>query len=273
MSKSNTLLLTSSAIAASCLSTLYLAYSYYTNNKDKLAISDDYITPDLVCKFFDSLFVNMQSVLANLSQQIAQIQAAGQRIPEAQLRQLITAEFERALIVKQQQALDELDVDEDCMKEATDAYLKNSEFYPAVFKSVDRFRKLYDTVTGGSASDSSDSSNSSSSELLSPQKLVEAAEVYFNGLTETMRALVEQFKAQGLDVGDPTVSQKLQMQFAAVANEAGDEALKGKLGIDDAVFKRSLEKHSSSPDVGRALAMLQMKQQQEMMAMGISPGM
>ena len=228
-----------------------------------------YITPNLVCQFFDGLFVQMQAVLANLSQQIAQIQAAGQRIPEAQLRQLITAEFERALGVKQQQALEELDVDEECMQEAMEAYLKQAERYPSVVKSVERFRKLYDTVSGNDSA----AGSTSSVELLSAQKVVEAAEVYFNGLTEAMRALVEQFKAKGLDVGDPSTSQQLQMQFAAIANEAGEAVLKSKLGIDDITFKKSLEKHSNSPDVGRALAMMQMKQQQEMMAMGISPGM
>ena len=165
-SSSSSYLLVSTLTASTAL----LLYKLYTHKTSKALESEDessYITPNLVCQFFDGLFVQMQAVLANLSQQIAQIQAAGQRIPEAQLRQLITAEFERALGVKQQQALEELDVDEECMQEAMEAYLKQAERYPSVVKSVERFRKLYDTVSGNDSA----AGSTSSVELLSAQKV------------------------------------------------------------------------------------------------------
>jgi len=265
-SKSNAILVASAAVTAT-----YLIYSRFFSKTPHSAadnLSDDeIITPDLVCKFFDQLFVQMQSVLANLSQQIAQIQAAGQRIPEDQLKKLLAAEFERGLGIKQQKLLDEMKVDEDCMQEAMEAYLARSEDFPAVQRSVERFRKLYTTVAG----DNESSSSIPDKDLLSASKVVEAAEVYFEGLTGCMRNLVNEFKEDGLDVSDPSVSQKLQNRFAATANDAGDAALK-EIGIDADVFKKSLEKHSQDAVVGRALAMLQMKQQQDIVAMGISPG-
>ena len=265
-SRSNAILVASAAVTAT-----YLIYSQFFSKTSHFAadnLSDDeIITPDLVCKFFDQLFVQMQSVLANLSQQIAQIQAAGQRIPEDQLKKLLAAEFERGLGIKQQTLLDEMKVDEDCMQEAMEAYLARSEDFPAVQRSVERFRKLYTTVAG----DNESSSSIPDKDLLSASKVVEAAEVYFEGLTGCMRDLVNEFKEDGLDVSDPSVSQKLQNRFAATANDAGDAALK-EIGIDADVFKKSLEKHSQDSVVGRALAMLQMKQQQDLVAMGISPG-
>ena len=60
----------------------------------------------------------------------------------------------------------------------------------------------------------------------------------------------------------------LQMEFAGSANEAGEEALE-KEGITLDTFRAAIEKHSSSPAVGRTLTMLQMKQQQELMALGV----
>jgi len=273
MSSKATTIIATTALAAGSFFLLSTLFQNKSNNYNVSDIDDDddddkYITPDIVCKFFDALFVQMNAVLSNLSQQIAQIQAAGQRIPEDQLQQLLSAEFERALLVKQQQALDEMDIDEDCMKEATEAFLAKGDTYAAVVRSVDRFRKLYENVTGSSTS----GDGNENVEILSAKDVVEAAGVYFDGLTEAMKKLVDQFKAEGMDVGDSAVSQKLQMKFAAIANEAGEEALK-KIGLTDKSFKRSLEKHASTPDVGRALAMLQMKQQQEMIAMGINPGM
>merc|ERR1719223_2351055 len=64
---------------------------------DDLDNAADCIAEDDVCAIFDQLFVQMQSVLAQLSQQIQQIQMSGQSIPEPQLRQLLRQEFDRAL--------------------------------------------------------------------------------------------------------------------------------------------------------------------------------
>jgi len=278
MDRSSILLATGSVAACSLLLYTFMSpkAAASTNCTSVVRFSDgaddddvDYITPGMISKIFDQLFVQMQGVLANLSQQIAQIQAAGQRLPEEQLRQVLTAEFERALLVKQQAVFDEFEVDEDCVKEATYAYLEREEEFPNVKRSVTRFQKLYETVSGTDDSPSSSAGGASVKEL-SQGKLVEAAEVYFDGLTSAMGAIVKSFKDKGMDLNDPSVTQQMHMQFGAVANDAGEEALK-KIGVDIDVFKKSIEKHSSNPDVGRALAMLQMKQQQELMAMGVAP--
>merc|ERR1712087_20905 len=105
-------------------------------------------------------------------------------------------------------------------------------------------------------------------EILTKEKLLKAAEVYFNALTKAMAGVVESFKEKGKNMYDPSVLQQLQMQFASVANDAGEKALTD-IGITQDSFRASIEKHANDAEVGRTLAMLQMKQQQELMKMGV----
>jgi len=108
-------------------------------------------------------------------------------------------------------------------------------------------------------------------ELLSPDKLVETAEVYFGSLTDAMRGLVQKYKDEGKDLTSPAVAKQLNMEFTATANDAGSQALE-EIGSSLNQFQKSIEAHANKPQVGRALQMLQMKQQQELMSMGV-PGM
>lgn len=212
----------------------------------------------------------MQSVLAQLSQQIQQIQMAGQSIPEAQLRQILKSEFERALVAKQKSIFDKHDVDEDCLQEATWEFLEDPDEYPAVKKSVERFQKLYENVTGEKTVGKRPGQSAVQADIedVSKDQLLRAAGVYFDALTSTMGEIVVKFKMEGRDLMDPNVAQQLQMEFAGVANDAGEKALE-RIGISMDSFKAAIEKHSSDPEVGRSLAMLQMKQQQELMALGV----
>ena len=127
-------------------SALLLAAAYYSSGSDSKEITEiddeELITEDDVCKIFDRLFLEMQQVLGQLSQQIQQIQMSGHQIPENQLRQLLRGEFEKALTVKQKQALDEFDIDESCLEEATWEFLENEEQYPKVKAAVERFQRL-----------------------------------------------------------------------------------------------------------------------------------
>ena len=87
----------------------------------------DCIQPEDVVAVFDDIFLHMQSVLAQLSQQIQQIQMSGQSIPEPQLRQLLKSEFDRALLAKQPGIFDKHDVDADCLQEATWEFMEKSD--------------------------------------------------------------------------------------------------------------------------------------------------
>ncbi|KAG7346343.1 hypothetical protein IV203_005411 [Nitzschia inconspicua] len=233
----------------------------------------DFITEEDVCKIFDRLFLEMQAVLAQLSQTVQQIQMSGQVIPEKQLRQILKSEYERALLVKQKQALEEADMDYDCFEEATWEFLDNEKEHPKVKKSVERFQKLWENVSGESVvgrrlGGKSGQIEEEKYELLSAAKTIEAAEVYFDSLTNAMAGLVDTAKKEGKDLRDPSVAQQLQMDFAGEANDAGEEALKG-MGISLAQFQKSIEANASNPQVGRSLGMLQMKQQQALMSMGV----
>lgn len=234
--------------------------------------NEDFITENDVCKIFDRLFVEMQSVLQQLGAQIQQIQMSGQQIPEAQLRQLLKTEFERALTVKQKIVFEDYDVDEDCLEEATWEFLEKEKEHPKVKKAVERFQQLWENVSGESVVGKRPGKvTEDSEEILEPEKLIEAAEIYFGSLTSCMRTLVKKYQAEGKDLQTPQVAQQLQMEFSSSAQDSGSEALE-KQGITHRQFQKSIEAHASKPQVGRALSMLQMKQQQELMSLGI-PGM
>ncbi len=222
----------------------------------------------------------MQSVVAQLSQQIQQIQMAGQSIPEPQLRALLKGEFERSLKAKQSSIFEKHDVDEDCLREATWEFMtmaangEGGEEVAKVKKVVERFQKLYENVSGekvvgrlpGDGKDKNPSQAVVAS--ISKEKLLEAAKIYFDSLTNTMGAIVAEAKAEGKDLRSPAVAQEMQIKFAEQVTEAGEEALKGEgLSMDD--FKAAVEKYAADPQVGRTLQMLQLKQQQELMAMGV----
>lgn len=231
----------------------------------------DYITEDDVCRVFDRLFMEMQQVLGQLSQQIQQLQMAGQQIPEPQLRQILKSEFEKALTLAQGRVYEENDVDADCLEEATWEFLDQAEQYPKAKIAVERFQKLWENVSGESVVGKRPGQADQAVpeiELLDPEQLVKAAEVYFGALTEAMGVLVQKYKDEGKDLTSPPVAQELQMEFAANANDAGGSAL-AELGTDQTQFQKSIEAHANKPQVARALAMLQMKQQKDLMALGV----
>jgi hypothetical protein len=239
---------------------------------DEVLEGEDFITGDDVCKVFDRLFMEMQAVLAQLSHTVQQIQMSGQVIPELQLRQLLITEYERALTVKTKQALDEADMDDDCFEEATWEFLDKENEYPKVKKSVERFQKLWENVSGENVVGKRKGGVQKEEEvveILPAEKTVEVAEVYFDALTTTMGDLAAKFKEDGRDLRDPQVAQQLQMEFSSLANDKGEEALK-ELGISQLQFQKSIEANASDPQVGRALAMLQMKQQQALASLGVA---
>ena len=108
--------------------------------------------------------------------------------------------------------------------------------------------------------------------MLTPERLIEVAEVYFGALSDAMRGLVKTYREEGQDLLSPAVAQRLQLEFSSTANDAGGEALE-RLGCSLQQFQKSIEAHATKPEVGRTLATLQMRQQQELMSMGLGGGM
>jgi len=234
------------------------------------AAAGDFITAQEVTKVFDRLFMDMQNVLSQLMQQIQQIQMSGQSIPEAQLKQLLRQEMERALAVKQDQILEEFDMDLDCLEEATWEFMEKEKEFPTVTKAVDRFQKLWEGATGEPVTGwrpGKEANSAPVGELLSAEKTIEVAAKYFDSLTENMRVLVEKFKAEGKELREPAVQQQLNTDFAQTANDAGEAALE-VLGVTMKQFETSVSNHADNPTVSRALGMLQVKQQKELMALG-----
>lgn len=263
-------------LAGSALFVAGLGYSLLSSNKDRSVDlaeidEDDCITEAEVVEIFDALFLQTQDILAKIMQQIQALQMAGQSIPEAQLKGLLKIEMERALLERQKKLLDQFGFDYDCLEEATWEFLEDEDKYPKVKKAVDRLQKLWESTTGepvaGWRPGKATQNAITAEDLLPPDILIQVAEKYFSALTECMREIVDRYKAEGKSLQDPMVQQLLNREFAEKANDAGEEAI-GNEGISMSVFEGSIKEHSNNPNVGRALGMLQMRQQQELMALG-----
>lgn len=276
---------TIAAIAAGCSLLAYCASHLTKSQQTKHELTDlddeiddeDFITPDEVVAVFDKLFMTMQQVVLQLSQQVQQIQMAGQSIPEKQLRQLLKGEFERALTQCQAQVFEDNDVDADCLEEATWEFLETPEEYPKVKRAVERFQKLYDSISGESTcrwtpnkgKSSNDTEGAVAKKDLSPDELMKAASVYFDEITKKMLEIHKTWKESGKDLSDPEISKQFQLEASTDANEAGEEKMMAEMGIRMSDFRVAVDKHSRIPAVGQTLGMLQIKQQQELMAGGV----
>merc|ERR1719253_863514 len=285
--RNNTTVLSIAAITCSIL-----AGSYYYSSKsgkktskkkdsnDNKNDTDDnveYIAEEDIVKVFDALFIQMQNVISQLGQQIQQIQMMGQNIPQAQLRQLIKGEFERALLAKQGQIFDEHGMDEDCVQEATMEFLAEPDKYPKAKKAVQRFQMLWENVSGEQVASltpakesSAVSTTSAQKETLSKEDLLKSCTIYFDALTDAMRDIVQNLKDGGANLADPMVLNQMQMEFASVANDKGEQELKDKMGVSLDDFRSSIEKYGEDPEVARTLALLQMRQQQDLASLGVA---
>eukprot|EP00579_Thalassiosira_antarctica_P005116 CAMPEP_0201884936 /NCGR_PEP_ID=MMETSP0902-20130614/17634_1 /ASSEMBLY_ACC=CAM_ASM_000551 /TAXON_ID=420261 /ORGANISM="Thalassiosira antarctica, Strain CCMP982" /LENGTH=288 /DNA_ID=CAMNT_0048413955 /DNA_START=51 /DNA_END=917 /DNA_ORIENTATION=+ len=279
---------TVAAVAAGC-SLLAYGASRLTKSQPKNDLSDineidddDCISPDDVVAIFDKLFLAMQQVVMQLSQQVQQIQMSGQVIPEKQLRQLLKGEFERALTGCQAQVFEDNDVDAECLEEATWEFMERPGTYPKVKRAVERFQKLYDSISGdetfgwtpNKAKNSSDKEGTAMvvKKDLSSEELIKAATIYFDTITEEMVGIAKSWKESGKDLKDPQVSRQFQLEASTDANEAGEEKMMSEMGIQMSDFRSAIDKHSKNPAVGQTLGMLQIKQQQELMAAGVPMG-
>lgn len=272
-SQNNIALVTAAGVAATAamfLAVRAMNQSSSPNTNAAEPSPEDCIQPDDVVAVFNDLFLHMQSVVLQLSKQIQQIQMAGQSIPEPQLRQLLKAEFERALTAKQTPIYEKHDVDADCLEEATWEFMEKPDEYPTVKKAVERFQKLYEDITGEKVIGRRPGSGAVAVVVkdISKEKLLEAAEVYFDALTSAMVDIVKKLKADGKDLNDPMVAQQFHMKFAEDANQAGEKAL-DKEGVTIDTFKAAVDKYSSDMEVQRALAMMQIKQQNQLAALGV----
>ena len=101
---------------------------------------------------------------------------------------------------------------------------------------------------------------------LTPDELMTAAAVYFNAITKSMIELAKAWRADGKNFDDPNVVTEFQLEASTDANEAGEGQLDSELGISMGDFRSAIDRHSRIPSVGQTLGLLQMKQQQELMA-------
>lgn len=288
MSSASSTSVTVAALAAGCSLLAYGAYSRLASPSepkrdlgdidDEIDSDDDCIAADDVVAVFDKLFMTMQQVVMQLSQQVQQLQMSGQVIPEQQLRQILKSEFLKALESLQAQVFEDNDVDADCLEEATWEFLQNPAEYPKVKRAVERFQKLYDSMSGeetvgwtpnGPGKDGAGDKAAVTKKDLSVEELMSAAAVYFETITEKMIEMSKEWRESGKDLKDPRVGKQFQLEASTDANEAAEEKLEKELGITMSAFRSAIDKHSRIPAVGQTMGMLQMQQQQVLMAAGV----
>jgi ribosomal protein S15P/S13E len=128
-------------------------------------------------------------------------------------------------------------------------------------------------VTGwrkGQTLDETKQANSPTVETLSASRTIEVGEKYFDGITQAMQTLVKEYREAGKDLQQPAVQNELQMDFASRANAAGEAALDA-VGVTMDQFEASVKAHQKDENVARALAMMQMRQQQLLQGMATAP--
>ena len=280
-------LVTGAALLAASLGLGYMTYASTadetTTKPDERGIEDiddddavedaeaEFITERDVCQVFEKLFMVLQQTFGNLMSQVQQLQMAGQMIPEAQLQGLIRQELERALMAKQGAILEAAGMDADCLEEAVWEFIREEN--PKVKAAVERFQKVWQNATGeqvvGWRPDGMVSGSAPEEETLEAERTIQVAGVYFSALTQCMKDLVEQYKSAGKDLKNAEIQQDLNLEFAKSANEAGEAAL-GRLGVTQNQFEASVKAHANDPNVGRALGLLQMQQQRDLMALQAS---
>lgn len=140
---------------------------------------------------------------------------------------------------------------------------------------VTKLQALYESVSGVECKGwhpnkevESGGAGGGSKKELTAEELIEAANLYFDKITETMVSMANSYKSQGKDLKDPQVAQQYQMEASTDANEVAEKALEVK-GINMSDFRSAIDKHSRVPSVGQTLGMLQLKQQQELMEAGV----
>lgn len=265
---SNTAVLaTGATLLAASLGLAYMTMNAAGNtqsaSRELVDIEDeDCITEDDVVEVFDKIFLEVQNRFTQVMTQIQAYQMRGQSIPEAQLQMLIKGEMEGVIVAKQPALVESKGMDMDCFQEATWEFMETS---PKVIKCVERLQKLWQNATGEPVVGwrPGKSVQKTVEPLLSPEKTIEAAEVYFSSLTVLMKSVITQYKADGKDLQNPAVQQALNTEFARASSDRSEEALE-QMGVSLSQFEESVKSHQNNPDVARALAMINMRHQQEL---------
>lgn len=276
-----TVIVTGAALLAASMGLGYMTYSSAASDKKSskneralttvTEIDDDdgdddkgsdVITEQDIVKIFDKFFLEVQHAFTQLMNQVQQLQMTGQRIPEAQLQAIVRQELERALLVKQGAIIEDAGIDADCLEAAVWEYLDHGS--QKVKVAVERLQKLWQTATGELVVGWRPGKDAVAvaEDPLTATETIEAAEVYFDALTNAMKKLIAEYKESGKDLNVLAVQRELNIEFSAAAVEAGEAALEKQLGVSQNQFEASVSSHKDNVDVARALAMLQMRQQQ-----------
>jgi hypothetical protein len=295
MASSSTLLLGSAAIAAATVG--YIAYSHgatLSSGTDDAAgaLTDideetDFITEDDVTQVFSRLFMEVQQTFNNIMQQLQQLQMAGQQLNETQVKMILKSELDRAIKIRYLELLKMYgDIEESCFEEATWEFLRDPVQYPSVDQEVTRFQKLWERMVGQPVSgwrpwneEGSDQSRTTSNAtgpspdlaILSPERTVQMAQVYFDSLIEHMRSCIAEMKKKDPSVNfrNPATGEQLHNLFAPTAQDAGEAALQAHGSTLDQ-FQLSVSAHAEIPSVGRALGVIQIQHQQQMQGLALS---
>jgi hypothetical protein len=227
----------------------------------------DFITEDDIIDVFDKIFLEAQNKTALIMQQLQQLQRMGNTLPEAQVQAVLHQTLSEAIQTTHMAALDAAGIDEDCFEQAVWEFVVDDQ-NRTVIAAVERLQRLWQSTTGEPVVGWTPGRTMETPDILDPGETIEAARVYYDALTNGIKDVVLQFRADGKNLQSPTIQQELNMAIGTTGGKVAEEALLS-INVTQVQFEASVKAHSDNENVARALTMLSMKQQQELQSIGI----
>lgn len=229
--------------------------------------NDDIITEDDVTDVFEKIFLEAQNKTAIVMQQVQQLQRMGNTLPEGQIQAALHETLTSAIETTQKAALEAAGIDEDCFEEAVWEFVVDDK-NRKVITAVERLQRLWQSTTGEPVVGWTPGRTMAIPDVLSPQETIVVAHEYYTALTNAIKSVVLKFQNNGHNMQSPSVQQELNMAAGTIGAQLAEEALQN-MNVTQVQFEASVKAHSDNEDVARAITMLNLKQRQELQAIGL----
>ncbi len=206
-----------------------------------------------VQEFFSSLNAQMIQTLMSLDAQLAQYK---DQLPQAQLMAVIKQHFEEGVQETQTRLLDQWNVTEEDMEEATIYYAND----PKVKSGVAKLKRIHGSLSGQTPGDLPPG--------LTEERMLEAIPVFFELSVRVMKEVIDELKQDGQATGGNAAAiQVVTSRFIQKQELACEEAL-SEFGLNADLMGVALEHFKSSPQVMHAWQKGNEFQQMEYQKMG-----
>ncbi len=207
-----------------------------------------------VQEFFTSLNTQMIQTIMSLDPQLAQYK---DQLPQAQLMVVIKQHFEEAVEEFQNKHLDQWNVTEKELEEATIYYADD----PAVKAGVAKLKRIHGSLSGETAGELPQG--------LTEDRILEAIPVFFQISIRVMKEVVEELKQEGQTMGgNAAAAQAITTRFMERQELACEDGL-SEFGLTADLMGAALDHFKSSTQIMQAWQAGTEFQQMEYQRMGL----